>query len=204
MKTTVLIDQIPVYDWEGASDERRALLEEVAQFIVGERASKRTPILNFICTHNSRRSQLSQAWAYAFGVHYDVPIEARSGGSEVTAFHPNAVAALREDGFSLQIGPGNNPMVHLTVSEGDEGLDMYSKKFDVYPIDVPFAAIMTCSDADVNCPYVPGATARIPLKFEDPKVFDGTNRILEGYVGRSREIASELKWIFERVNQLEA
>ena len=31
---------------------------------------------------------------------------------------------------------------------------------------------MVCDHADQNCPFIPGATARIPLRYKDPKEFD--------------------------------
>ncbi|MEM6771423.1 MAG: protein-tyrosine-phosphatase, partial [Bacteroidota bacterium] len=71
----------------------------------------------------------------------------------------------------------------------------FSKRYDdaVNP-KANFAAVMTCSDADENCPFIPGADVRIPLTYEDPKVADGTPEEATVYDERLREIGRELLW----------
>ena len=61
-----------------------------------------------------------------------------------------------------------------------------------------FAAVITCSHADENCPFIPGAEARIALNYEDPKAFDGTDKQDQMYLERSRQIGREMLWAFER------
>jgi arsenate reductase (thioredoxin) len=58
---------------------------------------------------------------------------------------------------------------------------------------------MTCSHADENCPFIPGAEARIPVRYEDPKAFDDTTEEAAQYDARSRQIASEMFFVFSRV-----
>ena len=55
---------------------------------------------------------------------------------------------------------------------------------------------MTCNSADEACPIVFGAELRIPVKYEDPKVFDGTEKQEKKYAERSLEIAQEMWWVF--------
>ena len=55
---------------------------------------------------------------------------------------------------------------------------------------------MTCNNADINCPFIPNATERISIKYEDPKVADGTPQQLQKYIERSEQIAREMLYVF--------
>ncbi len=59
---------------------------------------------------------------------------------------------------------------------------------------------MTCSQADGGCPFIAGAEKRIPITFEDPKVFDKTPQQTEKYKERSLQIATELFYVFSQIN----
>jgi arsenate reductase len=58
---------------------------------------------------------------------------------------------------------------------------------------------MTCSNADVGCPFIPGAEKRIPITFDDPKAFDNTSLQKEKYHERSIQIATELCYVFSQI-----
>ena len=58
---------------------------------------------------------------------------------------------------------------------------------------------MTCSNADVGCPFIQGAEKRIPITFEDPKAFDNTPLQKEKYHERSIQIATELCYVFSQI-----
>ncbi|MGW8123549.1 protein-tyrosine-phosphatase [Roseivirga echinicomitans] len=184
------------------SEERKAVLQPLIDYIQGKHAQNEVVNLNFICTHNSRRSQLSQAWAKAMSVYYDIDIHSFSGGVEVTAFNESAINALINDGFKAELGEETNPNVKLTFSEKHAPLVMFSKKFDdASNPKEGFAAIMTCSDADDNCPHIVGAEKRIPVKYDDPKLYDGTAEEAAKYAARSRQIASEMCYIFSQITK---
>lgn len=55
---------------------------------------------------------------------------------------------------------------------------------------------MTCSSADQGCPFIAGAEKRIPITYEDPKLFDGTTEQDEQYASRSQQIAIEMYYVF--------
>jgi arsenate reductase (thioredoxin) len=63
----------------------------------------------------------------------------------------------------------------------------------------PYAAVMTCSHADENCPFIPAAEVRIPVRYEDPKQFDNTPGEADRYDQRSLQIASEMFHVFSNV-----
>lgn len=177
---------------------RKNELEKVVDYI-GTKLANDNPIkLKFICTHNSRRSHFAQVWAAIASHYYDITeILTFSGGTEATAFHPNAVAALERAGFSIENPGGKNPRYRVWVDKASEPMVCFSKKFDD-PSNPKseFAAIMTCSDADKNCPFVPGAEFRIPITYRDPKESDGTDRECETYDECCRQIATEIFFMF--------
>jgi arsenate reductase len=159
--------------------------------------------LNFICTHNSRRSHLSQIWAqtiaYHFGIRY---VYCYSGGTEATALFPKVAETLTNQGFQIhKLSESENPVYALKYAESEAAIICFSKTYDnpFNPKD-NFGAIMTCNNADEGCPFVFGAEARFPIKYDDPKTFDNTDLQNEKYAERSLEIAQEMWWIFSKIN----
>jgi len=182
--------------------DRIAVLNPMIAYIQQKVDEGQTAHLNFICTHNSRRSQLSQIWAQTAAYYYGIPAKCYSGGVEVTAFNERAVASIIRSGFRVENTTPNsaNPVYHVYYSEEAPPLVAFSKLFDD-PINKAdqFAAVMTCSHADENCPFIPGTEKRIPVRYEDPKEFDGTALEAEKYDERSMQIASEMFYVFLKV-----
>jgi len=181
--------------------ERKALLEEMAEYLREKLSTGQEIRLNFICTHNSRRSQFSQIWAQTAASYYGIEALCYSGGVEVTAFNPRAVAAIQRDGFKLVQKVGENPVYFVFYSEEEEPIVAFSKVYDD-AINAPkdFAAVMTCDHADENCPFIPGAEKRFPLRYEDPKAFDDSSQEEQMYTERSHQIGAELFYLFEKVS----
>ncbi|MGB8328813.1 MAG: hypothetical protein WCE62_01700 [Polyangiales bacterium] len=178
--------------------ERKRLLDEVAAFVSSKLGAGKPAELTFVCTHNSRRSQMAQLWAAAAAAHFAIePVRTYSGGTEVTAFNPRAVAALRRAGFVIENGHGVNPRYRVTYTDGGSVAECFSKTYDdeSNPSE-GFAAIMTCSEADEACPVVLGAALRVPLQYDDPKAVDGTAEEAAAYDARSQQIASEMLYLF--------
>ncbi|MCB0815108.1 MAG: hypothetical protein KDB87_18330 [Flavobacteriales bacterium] len=159
--------------------------------------------LTFICTHNSRRSHLSQLWAataaWSLGLDY---VRTFSGGTEATAFNPRAVAAVERAGFQVQKPEGSNPMVAVSFTKDHEAERCWSKRYDdpANP-QKDFCAVMTCSEADKNCPIVFGALDRISLPYQDPKKADGTPMEATRYDERCLQIATELWYVMQQAAQ---
>ena len=178
------------------SSERKEILDQIVEYV----SSHTAPKLNFICTHNSRRSHLSQLWAQTMADRFDVSLETFSGGTEATAFNPNAVAAVQRAGFEINNPGGDNPRYEVSHSDGSEPMVTFSKRFEEAPNPTKgFAAIMTCSEADAECPIVFGADQRIKLFYEDPKVADGTPEEAARYDERCRQIATEMWYVFDKI-----
>lgn len=184
------------------ADDRKPVLNDVVSFISDTLKKQQEVKLNFICTHNSRRSQLSQIWAQTAACYFDVPdVKTYSGGVEVTAFNERAVKAIDKAGFTvIQKANKDNPVYFIHYSEDADPLSTFSKLYDdAINAQAGFAAVMTCSDADENCPFIPGATVRIPLRYEDPKAYDGTELEAAKYDERCMQIATEMFYIFSKV-----
>ncbi|MEO9483257.1 MAG: protein-tyrosine-phosphatase [Ekhidna sp.] len=177
-------------------ESRKPVLQQLAEYIRGNTY----PQLNFICTHNSRRSHLSQVWAQVFAHQEGIQVSTFSGGTEATAFNPNAVSALRRAGLAISEAAGDNPKYQVSFDDQLEPMICFSKTFDdlVNP-KTDFAAIMTCSEADADCPYVPGADTRIKLFYKDPKISDGTPEERQTYDARCAQIANEMRYIFSSI-----
>ena len=182
------------------SEERKKVLQELIDYIQSKKESGSPVQLNFICTHNSRRSQLSQIWAQTMAYLHGFTIFSYSGGVEVTAFNERAVAAVERSGFKTSAEGAANPKVAVKYSDNADPIIAFSKTYDdkANP-ERGFAAVMTCSHADENCPYISGAEARIPVRYEDPKAFDGTDQEAEKYDERSLQIASEMIYVFSNI-----
>jgi arsenate reductase (thioredoxin) len=180
-------------------DERKLALHTLADYIAGKRAKGGPVQLVFICTHNSRRSHISQIWAATAAAYFGLgDVRCYSGGTEATAFNPRAVAAMKRAGFQIESPGGSNPHYRVHFAPGAPAVECFSKVYDdpANPRS-DFAAVMTCSEADANCPFIPGAT-RIALTYEDPKAADDTPDEAARYDERVRQIGRELLYTMQR------
>ncbi len=191
-----------VADADHIAEERRACLRQLAGF-VSQRITAGDPVgLIFICTHNSRRSQMAQIWAQTAAAHFGIRgVETYSGGTEATAFNPRAVAAIRRAGFQAEaVTDDANPIYLVRFSNDSDPIEAFSKVYDQPPNPADgFAAVMTCSEADAACPLVSGARERFAIAYEDPKAFDGTDREYDAYDERCRQIGREMLFVFSHV-----
>jgi protein-tyrosine-phosphatase len=192
-------------DFNKISDERKAALDKVAVYIKQKLKTENKASLVFICTHNSRRSQMAQLWSNAAANFYGiVGVENFSGGTEMTAFNDRAVKALRNAGFVItKKTEETNSAYEVKFSDDNASIICFSKKYKDAPNPTSnFAAIMTCSSADKNCPIVSGSTARIAIPYEDPKEADGKPNEEAVYNERCRQIATEMMYIFSQVRKI--
>lgn len=175
-------------------ESRKEQLAMLAKYIERKKNSNAPASLNFICTHNSRRSHISQIWAATAIAYFDLDsVSTFSGGTEATAFNPRAVAAMERAGFQIENPGGDNPHYFVSFSQSKPPLECFSKTFDdPFNPQTGFAAIMTCSQADENCPFIPGAEWRLALTYEDPKEADDTPEERARYDERVRQIGREI------------
>ena len=120
-----------------------------------------------LCTGNSCRSQMMQAYLQHFGKE---KIEALSAGVEVHGLNPRAVQVMAEDGLDIS---------HHTSNHVDEYREL------------PFDYMMTvCDHAKETCPWIPSNAKQLHKSFKDPAKATGTEEeILESF----REVRDQIK-----------
>ncbi len=123
----------------------------------------------FICTHNSARSRMAEAYLNALGKG---EYQAESAGLEPRPVNPYVLDVMREDGFDLS---GKEPR----------------SVFDIFKGGKLFHFVVTvCDEAEAQCPIFPGVTHRLHLPFSDPSAFTGTR---EEILAKTREVRDAIK-----------
>lgn len=182
--------------------ERKDLLKQFAVYISGKLSRGEEANLIFICTHNSRRSHISQIWAQTASEYYGIKnVVCYSGGTEVSEFNSSAIKALVEAGFIIKKEENSpNPVYLVSYSDERPPVKCFSKIYsDPFNPQLDFTAIMTCSDADENCPIVHGASERFPIRYTDPKIYDNTEIENEKYKDTINQIGIEMLYVFKNV-----
>lgn len=196
----IKIEELTPYE---ISQERKLVLKALIDFIQKKVINQQEIRLNFICTHNSRRSHLSQVWAQTMAYYFKVKnVQCYSAGTEQTALFPMVVETLKNSGFQIStISKNENPIYSIKYAAIVHPIIGFSKKLDHnFNPESEFAAIMTCDSANADCPFVSGAEFRTILTFEDPKSFDNTPQQAEKYQERSLQIAREMHYLFSQIN----
>jgi arsenate reductase len=112
------------------------------------------PRVLFLCTHNSARSQMAEAFLRKYGEEF---FEAHSAGLEPTEIHPLTYTVMEE--------------VDININEHRcKGLDEYLTKIHVGYL------ITVCDNAEQKCPIYPGVSVRQHWGFEDPAAFEGSEQ----------------------------
>ena len=195
-----LCDQLS-QQFESISSDRKVLLEKISSYIQQKKDAKSPIQLIYVCTHNSRRSHFGQIWAAVAAEYFGVnEVSTFSGGTEATAFNPNAIQALRGLGFEItEMDTTLNPKYEVDFG-GFKLSICFSKVYDdASNPSSNFAAIMTCGDAEENCPFIPGVELRIGTTYDDPKSFDGTDFQDEKYIERALQIGLETLYVFSKI-----
>lgn len=180
-------------------EERKTVLQSLSSYIIQKKNKQQEVALNFICTHNSRRSHISQIMAQTAAAYFGITnVHCFSGGTEATTFNINAVNALRKIGFKITaLNNTPNPFYEVSYGLSTPKLIAFSK---VYSSESnpqkDFGAVLTCNQADASCPIVYGADGRFKISYEDPKLSDGTPQQDQVYAERCKQIAIEMMYVF--------
>lgn len=133
----------------------------------------------FLCTGNSARSQMAEAFIRK---HADDRFEAHSAGLEPKGLNPLTVKVMDEVGIDVS-------------GQTSKGVDRYlGKTLFQYLITV-------CDDADKNCPTVwPGVNKRMHWSFQDPAAVEGSE---EAKLAKFREVRDLIEarvkaWLVEQ------
>lgn len=185
-------------------DSRKELVQPLVDFIQDKVDKGLSIDLNFICTHNSRRSHLCQIWMQVAASYYGFTnFHCYSGGTQQTALYPMVASVLKKQGLNVfKITETQNPIYAIKSSDNAIPIICFSKKYeDDFNPSSSYAAVLTCSQADNGCPFIIGAEQRIPITYEDPKAFDATNNPEQGYLKRSFQIAVEMFYILSQIKK---
>ncbi len=196
--------QIAIFSSNNISEDRKEILKSLVNYIKEKVSIGDTIRLNFICTHTSRRSHLSQIWAQTMAHHFNVKnVHCYSGGTEATAMFYKVAETLTKQGFDvLKLSQENNPVYAIKYASAEAPIICFSKKYDdAFNPQSNYGAVVTCNSADENCPVVFGAEQRFPIKYNDPKAYDNTDLMDEKYFERSLEIAQEMWWVMGEVGR---
>ena len=191
-----------VSNFNEISNERKEILEKLTGYIKIKQAEQKPINLVYICTHNSRRSHFGQVWAKVAASYFGIKnVKTYSGGTEATAFNGNAINSLKRVGFIIKpIDNEKNTTYEVYHDDQESPSICFSKTYDnAQNPQKEFAAIMTCSDAEENCPFIPGVELRIGTTYDDPKMFDNTPHQDDKYDERCRQIALETLYVFSKV-----
>ena len=184
--------------------QRTQLLEQAAQQIVARFKAEEPLHFSVVCTHNARRSQMGQAWLNALASFHGLSnVHAYSAGTETSAFHPNAVKALQSMGFQIkEASQGPNPHYLTQIGAAAPSFEQFSKTLDDASIPKEhLVAIMVCRSADEACPFVPGASLRLSIPFEDPGKTDQTPEAPAAYLATSEEIGRSFNHLIAAVKK---
>ena len=157
--------------------------------------------LVFVCTHNSRRSHIGQLWGQLAAHYYGVNnVNSFSAGTEVTELNTNVIEMLQKVGCKVSTFQNVSNPAYLIEFGENQSLTCFSKlmEHDANP-KVDFFAIMMCTEAEANCPFIPGAIHRIGLPFEDPKVYDNTTMVSAAYLSTFEEIGLQILFLFNQI-----
>jgi len=124
----------------------------------------------FVCSHNSARSQMAEAWLnFLYGDRF----EAESAGLEPGPLNPLVVAAMDEVGIDIS-------------------QNKTKSVYDFFKKGKLFSWVITVCDesAAERCPVFPGAVKRLHWSFPDPSRLTGT---FEEKMSATRKIRSDIK-----------
>lgn len=197
-------DVLNTLDIKTIEEDRKGVLQSLSNHIQSKVKRQEDVLLNFVCTHNSRRSQLAQVWAGVLATHFDLPnVYTYSGGTEATAMFPLVKETLKSQGMEiLTLSRGKNPVYAVKYGENIQPIILFSKVYDhAFNPNSDFTAVLTCSEADNGCPFIEGAEMRFSIAYDDPKAFDQTPLQLEKYNTCSLQIATELFYVFSKIKK---
>ena len=188
----------------GIEKNRKDKIVKLAQIIKKNHEQQNIVKITFICTHNSRRSQFSQVWAYISALYFKLDfLEFYSGATEVDSVNLNVINALSNSGLKIEKTHKDKAIYLLKSLKKDKGISLYSKLYNskLNP-SKHFIAIMTCSDADQMCPVIKGAEKKVSLPYSDPRGADNTVLEKEVYNQTCSIIAKEMFYLMKQVKKI--
>jgi len=132
------------------------------------------PKILFLCTGNSCRSQMAEAWTQ---VLKGDQLEAYSAGTQPKGVDPRAVKAMAEVGIDI-----SNQKSKDIGSLGNQEFEY---------------VVTLCDNARESCPFFPARTKRIHKGFDDPPILAATAKTEEEAMAPYRRVRDEIKAFVE-------
>lgn len=194
-----LLNYLNALDDGRIDSERKTILAQMANNLSTILKNEGNINLNFICTHNSRRSIFCQVWAHCAAQFYGkYNINLYSGGTKKSTVPAIVLNTLKDAGF--RIAKNRNPSKgHILDVWGNELL-LYAKMYNSEENPKDYIAVMNCEEAAQYCPFIPEAKKRINLTYLDPKTADGTDQEQQVYFDTCMGIANEMFYLFSKIN----
>jgi arsenate reductase len=189
-------------EFDSIPESRKKILLKISEYVSVKLQNNQFVQLMYVCTHNSRRSHFGQIWSKVAADYYRInKVSTFSGGTEVTAFNINAINALKRAGFNVKAkNDEKNTLYDVFYSDQFNPISCFSKLHSAESNPQQnYAVVMTCSEAEENCPFIAGAELRIATTYHDPKNFDHTPIQDQMYDERCRQIALENLYVFFHV-----
>jgi arsenate reductase len=133
----------------------------------------------FLCTGNSARSQMAEAFLRRYG---SGRFEAYSAGLEPKTINPLTIQVMQEIGYDLS-------------GQRSKGVNEFLGKVFIHQL------ITVCDNAEKNCPTAwPGIISKAHWSFEDPAAFEGSP---EEKLAKFREVRDQMQikvqeWLVEQ------
>lgn len=195
-----------LYDkYDDINPDRKVVLEEIANYIIGSLQFNGKADILFIGTNNATRSILSDIWAHAASYYYRVEhVNIYSGGLSPTQVSTNALMVLERSGFIIYKTTGNtDPSYEVKYTFNIPPLIIKSKKYSAEENpDFKFGAVVVCPNADINLPVIKGNNFRTSLHYFDPGAYGDTAESLNEFNKTNDEIALEMFYLFYKLKNV--
>lgn len=183
---------------------RKESLLKVADYISARLKDQQMAYLVFMCTHNSRRSIISQTLAKAAAAWQNIQmLRTYSGGLNATEFSPIAADALDRTGLKVvkYVDIQNSPF-NIFYDDEDVPVIAFSKVYNAPSMPREgFALITNCSESEKDCPNMPGTEVRISLGYDDPLAYEGKSNQDGNYDKLVERVATEMAFMMKQVKQ---
>lgn len=155
----------------------------------------------YLCTHNSRRSQLAQIWSsFLVQIFKLEKIYVHSAGSEKTTLSDFVILSMGKFGFSFKEINDDEKSAFNVFFNQDRICECYSK--DLQDDSIPCESIYsihTCAEAEQSCPFLKGSIGNFSLNYPDPKQYDSAENPTIHYQETALQIGTECFYFFNAI-----
>ncbi|MBC8111544.1 MAG: hypothetical protein H7Y04_10830, partial [Verrucomicrobia bacterium] len=176
---------------------RRLILHDIATYVINNFLENQFSNLLFVCTHNSRRSQLCQVWGQIAAFHYDLPlVKCFSGGLETENVSEKILQTLEHAGFHVDNPETQNvynPQHKVYYSTEFDYISLFSKPYnDAGNPKNNFCTVMNCTPSGEKYQQIDGSKLNVSLIYQNPKDNDDKPDETQVYKQISYKVSLEM------------